>query len=278
MSEAAQAARLPDGRLHLHHGPIDLIVSADGPTREAAFDAARQRFESVLTELVAEMDALTRPYDGTTFNGDVARRMAEAVAPLSEDRFVTPMAAVAGAVADEILAAMAFEGLSKASVNNGGDIAFFLTTGQTFRAAAPSGVIEIGADAPARGLATSGWRGRSQSLGIADAVTVFAATAARADAAATLIANAVDLPGHPGINRRPAHEVEAIPQLGDRMVTVEVGPLSADETGEALARGVSYGDALRARGLILSASLLLNDETRLIGSEGSVTGLPADPF
>ena len=53
-----------------------------------------------------------------------------------------------------------------------------------------------------RGIATSGWRGRSFSLGIADAVTVLAATAAEADAAATVIANAVDLPGHPAIDTR----------------------------------------------------------------------------
>ena len=53
-----------------------------------------------------------------------------------------------------------------------------------------------------RGIATSGWRGRSFSLGIADAVTVLAATAAEADAAATMIANAVDLPGHPGDHAR----------------------------------------------------------------------------
>ena len=41
---------------------------------------------------------------------------------------------------------------------------------------------------PVRGVATSGWRGRSHSLGIADSVTVLAATAAMADAAATVIA------------------------------------------------------------------------------------------
>ena len=67
-----------------------------------------------------------------------------------------------------------------------------------------------------RGVATSGWRGRSFSLGIADAVTVLAATAAAADAAATIIANAVDLPGHPAIARRPASELEDDSDLGDR--------------------------------------------------------------
>ncbi len=277
MSDGAQVARLPDGRLHLHHGPIDLIISAEGTGRDAAFETATRRFDTILTKLVAELDGLTLRYDGAAFEGAVARRMARAVAPLAQDRFVTPMAAVAGAVADEVLAAMCKAELSKATVNNGGDIAFLLTKGQILRVAAATGVIRIAADQPVGGMATSGWRGRSQSLGIADAVTVLAETAARADAAATLIANAVDLPGHPAIRRRPAHEVEAVPQLGNRMVTADVGPLLPQETREALDNGVACAEVLRDRGLIVSASLLLNGETRFIGSEDSVTGLPADP-
>ena len=65
-----------------------------------------------------------------------------------------------------------------------------------------------------RGIATSGWRGRSFSLGIADAVTVLADRAAAADAAATIIANAVDLPGHPAIVRVPACELAPDSDLG----------------------------------------------------------------
>jgi ApbE superfamily uncharacterized protein (UPF0280 family) len=46
------AAILPCGtRLHLQHGPIDLIISADGQ-RERAFEAANACFQTVLTELV----------------------------------------------------------------------------------------------------------------------------------------------------------------------------------------------------------------------------------
>ena len=119
------------------------------------------------------------------------------------------MAAVAGAVADEICAAMAAAGdLDRAYVNDGGDIALHLTPGTAItaaiaaRAGLPDRVTIAHAD-PVRGIATSGWRGRSFSLGIADAVTVLARTAAEADAAATLIANAVDLPGHPAVARAP---------------------------------------------------------------------------
>ncbi len=123
-----QAALLPGNRLHLQHGPIDLVIAAEGPpgAREAAFDAARRRFATILEELVAELPALRRPPDGGAFTGPTARRMAAAVAPF-RDVFITPMAAVAGAVAEEVQAAMlAAAPLERAWVNNGGDIALHL--------------------------------------------------------------------------------------------------------------------------------------------------------
>ncbi|RWG08581.1 MAG: UPF0280 family protein, partial [Mesorhizobium sp.] len=111
-------------------------------------------------------------------------------------------ATVAGSVADEVLAALlAGRRLERAYVNNGGDSAIHLGKGGTITLAiAGTGHgmadrITIRAEDGVRGVATSGWRGRSFSLGIADAVTVLARTGAEADAAATLIANAVDLPG-----------------------------------------------------------------------------------
>ena len=277
MRDGPQGAILPDGRLHLHHGPIDLIITAEGAAQTHAFEAAQRRFETILTELMDEYDRLSAPYDNKPFNGPVARRMHAAIAPLAEDMFITPMAAVAGAVADEVLSVMPTTDLAKASVNNGGDIAFSLTQGEVFRAASPTGLIEVEETQPVRGMATSGWRGRSQSLGIADAVTALGATAARADAAATLIANAVDLPDHPAIERRPARDVEAMPQLGDRLVTTNVGALGQDETRRALERGADYTATLVENGLISAASLLLNGEVKTIGSEESVTGLAVRP-
>ena len=93
------------------------------------------------------------------------------------------MAAVAGSVAEEVLEAMlAAAALSRAFVNNGGDIALHLAPGTAYeiglvdRPDRPSlfSTARIAAADPVRGIATSGWRGRSFSLGIADAVTVLA--------------------------------------------------------------------------------------------------------
>jgi ApbE superfamily uncharacterized protein (UPF0280 family) len=195
--------------------------------------------------------------------------------------FITPMAAVAGAVADEVLAAMlagAAGALARAYVNNGGDIALFLARGESFaiglvdrpdRPSLESDALfarsEIGAEDRIGGIATSGWRGRSFSLGIADAVTVLAKDAAAADAAATVIANAVDLPGHPAVVRMPASAVQPDSDLGDRLVTRGVGALSVGEVDEALAAGVAAADDLVRRGLIAGAALHLAGQTRVAG-------------
>ncbi|MEX4008271.1 UPF0280 family protein [Neoaquamicrobium sediminum] len=273
----AQAAMLPDGRrLHLNHGPIDLIVEAFGDTAEVAtaYAQAKDRFATVLEELVAELVELRRPTNvqPRAFRGPTARRMEAASVPFS-DRFVTPMAAVAGAVADEMVAAMVKgRRLTRAYVNDGGDIAMHLAPGTAMKAAIAGtghGVVDrvtIAASDPVRGIATSGWRGRSHSLGIADAVTVLARTAAAADVAATLIANAVDLPGHPAIERQPASELAPDSDLGDRPVTVAVGRLSSADMDEALRGGVRVADEFVAAGLIVSAALFLNGRSRVVGA------------
>jgi ApbE superfamily uncharacterized protein (UPF0280 family) len=268
----AQAAWLPDGRrLHLNHGPIDLILEADGPPAavRAAYARAVARFDPLLDELVAELPALRSPDPGP-LEGSVARAMARAVAPFAP-AFITPMAAVAGAVADAICASLAAAGdVDRAYVNDGGDIALHLARGRSLtaaiagRAGAPDRVTIRHPD-PVRGIATSGWRGRSFSLGIADAVTVLAGTGAEADAAATMIANAVDLPGHPAIRRTPAVRLQADTDLGARPVTTGVGPLSADEIARALAAGARFAETLRARGLIVAAALFLGDSCTVVG-------------
>lgn len=268
--DGPQAASLPGGRMHFQHGPIDLILKAEGPDAAQAFQAAWQRFRTVLEELVAELPALRSEADPAyRFAGPVARRMRAAVIP-HLPVFITPMAAVAGSVADEVLAAMlAGNSLSKAWVNNGGDIAFHLADGETADAALLSGLpahIRVGSADPVRGMATSGWRGRSHSLGIADSVTVLAENAAMADAAATLIANAIDLPGHAAISRAPAESLSPDSDLGERMVTLGVGKLDARETAHALDRGHAFAETRIASGLAIAAILVLNGQSRICGS------------
>jgi uncharacterized protein len=271
------AARLiAGGRLHLQHGPIDLVIGAEGDPGEVrlAYGQAWRRFQDVLETLVAELPLLRRPVDDRHpgVAGPIARRMLEACWP-HRQVFITPMAAVAGAVADEILAALiAGRRLGKAYVNNGGDIAFHLAPGARLAAGVVSnlakpandGIAAITAEMPVRGIATSGWRGRSFSLGIADAATVLAHDGAAADAAATLVANAVDL-DHPAVRRSRACDIDDTSDLGERLVTVDVGRLGAPALAEALRRGAQCAEAMRRRELIHGAVLLLQGECVVVG-------------
>lgn len=275
MSGGARAERLCDGRLHLQHGPIDLIVEAFGDERAAA--AAYQKaivvFRPLLAELMEDVATLRTPVHVTTApaRGQVARAMVEACRPHTT-RWVTPMAAVAGAVADRVLAALTADGtLTRAYVNNGGDIALYLTPEQWFDVGIVAELdrprivarARVWATCPVRGVATSGFGGRSLSFGIADAVTVLATDGAAADVAATLIANAVNVDA-PTICRRPACRVRDDTDLGDRPVTTAVGELTVPAIAAALDAGAREAASMRDRGLIAAAYLSLRGHHRIV--------------
>jgi len=268
--------------LYLHHGPIDIIAHVDGPEeiRNDLYECAKKRFSTVLEELVSELDLLKLPWSEVHREpkGRIARKMFNAVR--GSRAFITPMAAVAGAVAEEILETMLNQAKSEVSylekirrmyVNNGGDISFWLNYGSAFTI----GVVDnpqrpemntkvcLPYESPVRGLATSGWRGRSQSLGIADTVTVLASSSACADAAATLIANSVNIE-HPGIIRKPACDVKDDSDLGMHPVTVKVPFLHQKEVSQALQNGAESAKALIRKNKIQSAYLSMQKQTLVI--------------
>jgi ApbE superfamily uncharacterized protein (UPF0280 family) len=127
------------------------------------------------------------------------------------------------------------------------------------------GTASLAAAGLVRGIATSGRRGRSFSLGIADAVTILAKTAAAADAAATAVANAVDLPDHPAIMRRAAHDLDPQSDLGSIPVTINVSALTAEEIDTALTAGLAVARQCIDRGLIEAAALHLAGRTAQTG-------------
>ena len=263
------AVILPCGaRLHLQHGPIDLIIGADGQ-RDRAFEAANARFQTILTELVTELDALKQPItpDIARPDGDVAKRMHKATNHFASYGFLTRMAAVAGSVADTVLHAMTDGAdLSRAYVNNGGDIALHLQAGEKYATGIAGhdsrdlGQIMIQSVDKVGGIATSGRHGRSLSRGIADSVTVLASCAAKADVAATLIANAVDLKDHPAITRRPANEVVEDSDLVLRPVVVGCGLLAPADRDTALRAGLDCALKMVKENNIHGAALFLQGD------------------
>jgi len=281
-----QRTALDANRWHFNHGPIDIVAEAHGDPYAvaAAHDAAWARFGHVLDELVRELPLLRAPVaGGVRPRGVVGARMWNACAAFSP-MFITPMAAVAGSVAQELIAFYDRPGIERAWINNGGDIALHLAPGQSARVGVyadlarfdwrshvggESGILttdgqfEISAAQPVRGVATSGWRGRSFSLGIADSVTVLAATAAEADAAATVIANTVDV-DDAAIGRRPASECKDDSDLGEILVTVDVPPLSPSLVKSALDTGAVCAKVLQEEGLVWAALLVCQGQWRLV--------------
>src|SRR4051794_16639682 len=158
-----RAALLADGRLHLQDGPIDLLCGAWGDEVEVrtAYGQAVEAFPAVLPGLCEQLPRLRTTLEPSHFGRGLgegasacttltpplvrfapqARRERESVAgsmvraclPYARG-FITPMAAVAGAVADHVVAAMTHRRrLARAFVNNGGDIAFHLAPGHALR-------------------------------------------------------------------------------------------------------------------------------------------------
>ena len=292
----AQRKLLDAQRWHFQHGPIDLVISANGDAAAlaSAHAAAWQRFEQVLPELVQELPLLRQAVSSNAtdcpLKGPVARRMWHACRPYAMD-FITPMAAVAGSVAQEIIACYQRPGIARAWVNNGGDIAMHLTPGQSLKVGLYAdiarldvaqlqdqllldGQFSVEAAMPVRGVATSGWRGRSFSMGIADSVTVLARTAAQADAAATVIANAVNV-DDARVQRAPAASLKDDSDLGQRLVTTGVPPLAPALVLQALQAGLATALALQSEGLIDSA-LLVCQQQALQTSENAPLEAPQD--
>ena len=268
---------LPGQRLHLQQGPIDLVIQAEGEPDvvRQAHAIAQRRFGEVLPSLVQEIKLLRTPVqtERNPMQGEVARLMWQACAPFAYGTFLTPMAAVAGAVAQHMLEPYQCSGIDRAWVNNGGDIALRLTGSQVLRLGLFSeidrvmsnlslgqqveldGMATLDARSGVGGVATSGWRGRSHSLGIADSVTVFAANAMTADVAATLVANAVNIHDE-SIVRRRASDLSDDSDLGDYLVTVDVPKLAREKVSVALNRGLEKAQAYRDAGLLQSAVLI----------------------
>lgn len=278
MWDAPTVQRLDGDRLHLQHGPIDVVLRAWGASAavRVAYDAVVTRFGTILPELAGELTELRRPMsERPQVAGAVALRMLAACRPHA-GIFVTPMAAVAGAVADELMECMVEAApLDRAFVNDGGDIAIHLTEGETMEIAvaadfsggpipAVNGRITLRDTDGIGGIATSGAQGRSFSLGIADSVTVLARDAATADVAATLIANAVDIDDRE-IRRSPARTLDPDSDLGDRLVTTAVGALERSQITAALEAGRSRAEQFRKRGLIRDAALVLKGEAVMLG-------------
>lgn len=266
-------------RLRVEWGPVSLVVAARWPDgfRPGELAAGGRRALEVLEELAALRRLLAvdvRRIRNVRALPQVARGMVAVARPYAEWG-VTPMIAVAGAVADAVADTLAGRGATRVSVSNGGDVALRLAPGESVSvgvvaqvdAARPAAKVRVAAGDDIGGVATSGFGGRSLTLGIADAATVFATSAATADVTATLLGNAVDV-DTPAVERAAAEDLDPETDLRGRLVTRSVGLLQPADVETALDQGEAWARSQWEEGRIRGAVLTLRDRWRFVGWPG----------
>ena len=182
------------------------------------------------------------------------------------DADLTPMAAVAGTIADAVADRLFEQGLTRVFVDNGGDIAVRMAEGETVtvgvrpQVSSPliSHVIHLDCRRSSWGVTTSGLGGRSFTRGIASAVTVLARNASVADAAATAVANACFVEDK-AILQLPAENMDPNSDLTGIHVTAEVGPLRPDKVSIALNTARRKAEYLSQKDVIIGAFITLDN-------------------
>lgn len=235
---------LDDGRVFVDYGPASMVITArrEGKPVPELASAAFPFLRDSLAEIAAELPVL-RQYpargDFSSLLG-LPRVMAEAVLATGEPT-LTPMAAVAGTVADAVADWIFARGADLVAVNNGGDVALRLGPGQSIRmgilprldGGGVTEVVTIAAEDGVGGVCTSGLGGRSLTRGIANAVTVFSRRCALADACATHIANCSYV-ASPRVIICRAGDLEPESDIADLTIVRAVGELNEGEIRQGL--------------------------------------------
>jgi ApbE superfamily uncharacterized protein (UPF0280 family) len=250
-------------------GPMRLVVRAwkkGQPQIEAARGAAEEsiryleqiaRCRSVLSQSIPEI--VSWPEE------DLAVKMITAVKAVGDDD-LTPMAAVAGTIADAVADRLVGQKMDRVIVDNGGDISLRLAAGETATVGIRpqidnlqvSHVLRLDASQPSWGVTTSGVGGRSLTRGIASAVTVVAVNASVADAAATAIGNACFVEDD-GIIQLPAESLDPNTDLAGLSVTTEVGELLPGKVLKAIESARQKTELLSQRKIIFGAFIALQN-------------------
>ncbi|HWR06084.1 hypothetical protein [Sporomusa sp.] len=262
------------GQVKLDYGPMQMTISAQGgsgPLTELAQQAAGYA-KTVLAELAVYQKTAASPQQAiiaTDGLPDVLQCMLAAV-KRAGDATLTPMAAVAGTIADLTADWLLAQGAVKAIVNNGGDIAVRLTGPWTTAVGVapalglqPTHVLPLDTGRGIGGIATSGLGGRSFTKGIATAAVVAAGTAAVADACATSLGNATYVE-HPAIKLAWAEQLDPNTDIRGHLVVREVGLLPPAVVETALRQGWARAAELYKQGVIAGAAIFVQQQLVMI--------------
>ncbi len=262
--------QIDDQTIQAECGPMRLTIQAfkTGTSQLALARKAAKTAFSYLACIAGYRRDLCRPAQKITRLPDdrLARQMIISAQSIGDDD-LTPMAAVAGTLADAVADWIYRHGASKVVVNNGGDIAIRMADSESvtvgirtdIRRPDITYVLDLNGSRPTWGVTTSGFGGRSFTRGIASAVTVVADQASIADTAATAIANACTVTDA-AIVRKPARALDPATDIPDIDVTVAIGPLPSEKKQIALNRALEKANVLVREKHIIGALLTIDGE------------------
>ena len=273
---------LEDGSVVVDSGPmlVTILALKDGRPNPALGELGAEKALSLLEDLARFKPIICQNISCVENNAhypDVVKKMITSAKQVG-DQTVTPLIAVAGAVADEV-ADFVFNkdtGVSKVIVNNGGDIALRLRNEQNVKVGIRtdvcrkswSYVLNMDSSSNIGGIATSGFGGRSFTKGIATAAVAVATNASLADVTATLLGNATNVDS-PLIERQLAEDVYPATDIRGHWVTTKVGAISESEIEEAIENGFAKAREFQDKRLILGALIALRQQVRIIGEISS---------
>jgi ApbE superfamily uncharacterized protein (UPF0280 family) len=176
------------------------------------------------------------------------------------DADLTPMAAVAGTIADAVADFLFQRGMTRVLVDNGGDIAIRSSENEPIKVGirlqpdrqSVSHAVVLRPERTAWGVATSGLGGRSLTRGVLEAATVVAGDASLADAAATAVANASYI-ADSAVVRKPAEAIDPHTDIAGLDVTVRVDPLAEKSKELAIDQALRRAEDLIEHRIILGA-------------------------
>lgn len=263
---------LDGGRILAECGPMRLVIEARVgriPQRELCIRAAEEAF--ILLERIARQRRIvSRRYAKVPDDLDDFLAMKMIRSALAVDEDLTPMATVAGTIADRVAAFLFRRGMTRVIVNNGGDIAIRTGPGVTVNVgirpdlthSAITDVMKLGDERSSWGVATSGLEGRSLTRGVASAATIVAGSASVADAAATSVANASYVEDE-SVIQRLARELDENTDIPDTAVTIQAGPFSEEKKDLALSGAMRKAGDLISKGLIYGAYIAVDGKIEM---------------
>lgn len=270
----AELYQIGDNAMLAQYGPMRLSIQAwdqDGPALALAAKAGEYSF-SILPRIPNARELFRRGNIPTGPLGDPLLEKMRDAASMAGQPDLGPMAAVAGAIAEEVALWLNEAGASKAIVENGGDIAVYLKEAESVNVGVHTSLYSpepkyslklSGRVASLWGVASSsGLGGRGLSRGLADAAMCVAASPAVADACATALSNACDVDS-PAVERALAEEISPGTDIPGLLVTTAIGPLTDEEIPTALNSAAAYAQNLVDRGVILGAFISLRGAVRL---------------